>query len=168
LPFCSRNTRFSSCRYSITCCWRWFIHPAIASTQTATDPESSPSLVAHYRNLHSSQLSPAKLRQFRFPYLTRSPPALRSPIRASADRQATFTRVRCIGGRGARTCRPITLRRGIVAHQRDEAQESRQQLGPRRRPPRTTSRGLPSTQRCARAVSLARARRRTVDARPWE
>ena len=34
LPSCSLRTRFSSCRYSMTACWCWLIHPARAASRT--------------------------------------------------------------------------------------------------------------------------------------
>ena len=36
-PICSRRTRFSSVRYSTTCCWCWFIQPATETTRKEMD-----------------------------------------------------------------------------------------------------------------------------------
>jgi transposase len=50
----------SSCRYSITCCWRWFIHPAIA-----INTNCSGSRVLAIRSCSLSQPYPSHLSPFK-------------------------------------------------------------------------------------------------------
>src|SRR5215469_245096 len=48
-PSCSRSTRFSSRRYSMTSSWRWFIHPETAISKNWNGSSTLCIFKTHYR-----------------------------------------------------------------------------------------------------------------------
>src|SRR5215469_15487674 len=49
-PSCSRSTRFSSRRYSMTCSCRWFIHPETAISKNRKGSSTLCVFKTHYRD----------------------------------------------------------------------------------------------------------------------